>query len=52
VRRCEHEWERVRPVVVVVNDPLAEAKGGETHNAVCKSCGAKAWLHWPPQRFA
>ena len=43
---CEHDWKRVYPVVCVVNDPLAQAKGGETYNAVCE-CGAKAWLHWP-----
>jgi len=44
---CAHWWERVRPVVVVVNDPLAGEKGGETYNAECASCGQRAWLHWP-----
>lgn len=46
-----HAWKRAAPVVVVVNDPLAAVKGGETYNAVCRRCGAKAWLHWPEPRF-
>jgi hypothetical protein len=44
----QHAWRRsARPVVVVVNDPLAREKGGETYNAECRRCGARAWLHWP-----
>lgn len=45
--RCDHRWKRVPPVVVVVNDPKADQKGGETYNSECGRCGARAWLHWP-----
>jgi hypothetical protein len=44
---CEHDWKHVAPVVVVVNDPFACEKGGETYNGECVKCGARAWLHWP-----
>ena len=43
---CLHVWKHVGPVVVVINDPLAEAKGGQTYNAECETCHARAWVHW------
>jgi len=46
-RDCAHFWKRVRPVVVVVNDPYEREKGNETYNAECSRCGMRAWLHWP-----
>jgi hypothetical protein len=49
---CDHDWKRVDPVVVTVNDPLALAKGGQTYNAVCGHCGSKEWLHWPERAYA
>ena len=48
---CVHVWKRVPPVVVTVNDPLATVKGGETYNAECPRCGARAWLHWPEPAY-
>ena len=48
----EHEWAKVPVVVTVINDPLAGAKGGETYNAECGGCGARAWLHWPSGSLA
>jgi hypothetical protein len=45
---CEHERKRAGPVVVVVNDPLSRAKGGQTYNAECAKCGVRTWLHWVP----
>lgn len=47
---CEHEWKRVPPVVVVVNDPLRYQKGEITYNAECERCGRRAWVHWPAFR--
>jgi hypothetical protein len=52
MREHKHEWRKVPPVVVVVNDPLAIVKGGETYNARCTSCGEQAWLHWPSGSLA
>jgi hypothetical protein len=46
-RRCSHDWVRMRPVVVVINDPERVAKGGVTCNARCARCGHVAWAHWP-----
>jgi hypothetical protein len=43
---AEHWWQKVPVVVVVVNDPLEDAKGGQTYNAECATCGERAWLHW------
>ena len=46
-KECEHDYKRAGPVVVVINDPLAKEKGGETYNAECSTCGHRAWVHWP-----
>jgi hypothetical protein len=48
VSECEHVWKRAGPVVVVVNDPLADVKGGQTYNAECERCGERTWLYWVP----
>jgi hypothetical protein len=47
VSEHEHTWRKVPTVIVVVNDLLADVKGGETYNARCATCGEQAWLHWP-----
>jgi hypothetical protein len=52
MREHEHEWRKVPPVVVVVNDPLADVKGNQTFNARCAVCGLRAWLHWPSGSLA
>lgn len=44
----EHEWKRVPPVVTPIGWP--EAERFPTYNAVCETCGKKAWLHWASVR--
>jgi hypothetical protein len=56
VTPCEHDWKRVPPVVVAINETEARTygrrvKGTETYNAVCLRCGQRAWLHWPEQKY-
>lgn len=46
----EHDWKRSGPFVV----PLGESYRygtSETYNSECATCGKRAWLHWPEQRF-
>ena len=47
----EHEWKRVPPRVVPIGEAYRYGHSNETYNAYCLTCGVRAWLHWPEQRY-